>query len=652
MTTPIGWKFPPTNGGRVDGFNDPGIAHFNGAPLSSLARETIQNSLDASWRLGEPVHVTFELIDLTPEHLGRDELVRAINASKQAAKGDAKVENALEVARQVLERNKVPCLRVSDRNTTGLRGEQWRTLVKRQGVSFKPDVKGAGGSHGIGKYAPFAVSALRTVFYWTCYEEEGTEVELLQGKSVLMSHDSDDGETQGTGFYGIKDRCTELTSSDIPERFRLLETGQRSPVHGTSLYVAGFHGTRDWRRRIASSVIENFFYAIKQDHLKVIIDPDQSLTERGMLEMDRASLANWFDYLEENATGAEYAGDEDGSTLKQARVFWQLGDDGSPPVEKQDADLGHCRLWIRVQQGLPSKVAFVRRTGMLVTTQQRYLMRFPGCRDFAALCVFEDPLGNELLRNMENPQHDQFEPDRLSNGDKERGRRALKRITDWIRAEVRKAAAFPEGGTPKVLSELAAYLPDLQPDEPFDHSEHDPGETNEPGFGERLTLKLRPVRRPIPTPLPPDENSTEEGEGEDGDIGGSGGAGTGTNEGDGGTGGSGEGEGQGGTGGHGGGQVRRKGIPIVGVRILSIAGRENCYRLSFLADGDGAARLELEEAGDSSTIRRDDVRAVDDNVSLDSVALMKGERTELDITADGPIGGRAWRLLAVMAEGD
>jgi hypothetical protein len=43
MTTEeIGWRFPPTNGGRVDGFNDPGIANFNGAPLSSLARETIQ----------------------------------------------------------------------------------------------------------------------------------------------------------------------------------------------------------------------------------------------------------------------------------------------------------------------------------------------------------------------------------------------------------------------------------------------------------------------------------------------------------------------------------------------------------------------------------------------------------------------------------
>ena len=60
---------------------------------------------------------------------------------------------------------------------------------------------------------------------------------------------------------------------------------------------------------------------------------------------------------------------------------------------------------------------------MLVTTQQRNLIRFPGFRDFAALCVFEDPVGNELLRRMENPRHEQFEPDRLPEGDRERGRR-------------------------------------------------------------------------------------------------------------------------------------------------------------------------------------------------------------------------------------
>ena len=83
MSDDIGWRFPPTNGGRIDGFNDPGIAHFTGAPFASLARETIQNSLDARRAPDEPVHVSFELIDLHPVNVGQDELAMAINASIQ-----------------------------------------------------------------------------------------------------------------------------------------------------------------------------------------------------------------------------------------------------------------------------------------------------------------------------------------------------------------------------------------------------------------------------------------------------------------------------------------------------------------------------------------------------------------------------------------
>ena len=101
----------------------------------------------------------------------------------------------------------------------------------------------------------------------------------------------------------------------------------------------------------------------------------------------------------------------------------------------------------------------MRGTGMLVTAQQRGLIRFPGFRDFAALCVFEDPQGNELLREMENPQHDQFEPSRLPEQDRARGRRALNRITRWIRDEVKRVAGPPEGDGPTALPNCRHIFP-------------------------------------------------------------------------------------------------------------------------------------------------------------------------------------------------
>ncbi len=649
MSEEIGWQFPPTNGGRVDGFNDPGIAHFNGAPLASLARETIQNSLDARLESSsDPVHVSFELIGMDPEVIGRDELSRAIDSSLKKVADDPVASSALKTAAKSIKQNIIHCLRISDRNTTGLSGDHWRALVKMQGVSYKPEIEGAGGSHGIGKYAPFAVSTLRTVFYWTCFREGGEDRERFQGKSVLMSHNNTDGEeTQGTGFYGFTRNCQELTlPRQIPMQFRVLRE-QNRPIQGTSLAIMGFRETDDWRPRIAASAIGNFFFAIAKGQLTVIVEPDESV-ELPELEIDSQSLDDWFQYLTEKA--AFDATEDVDDTLQEARTFWDLSR-GEPTAEKQDVDLGHCRLWIRTAEGLSSKVAFVRRTGMLVTTQQSGLIRFHGFRDFASLCVFEDPAGNELLRRMENPKHDRFEPGRLPKDEQGRGRSALKRITSWIRAEIRKHAGPPEGARRTVLSELAVYLPDNSPDEPFDDGPDGGKGSKEPGFGEKVSVTLKPVRRPMPSPLPTGDGPDSNGGGEGNDTGVAGGAGTGEGGGGGGDGGQGEGEGKSGSGTRGGGSQTRR-IPVSRVRILPVSGQENCYQLSFVAGGDGVARLALEEAGDSSAMPRDDVRAVAEQMSLDCLPIVKGKRTVVEITADGPIDGRAWRVTATEVQED
>lgn len=647
MNETIGWHFPPTNGGMGAGFNDPGIAHFTGAPLASLARETIQNSLDARLASGNPVRVDFELISLNPEIVGRDELANAITACLQIAKesNDTIAIAPLEEASRTINSKAIHCLRVSDRNTTGLLGDHWRNLVKMQGVSYKPELEGqgAGGSHGIGKYAPFAVSALRSVFYWTYFSEDGKNQERFQGKSVLMSHCGADGEeTQGTGFYGFKKDCRELTGQElteqIPAQFRVFNLA-RLPQQGTSLTILGFRETDNWRKRIATSVIENFFFAIGTGSLTVIVEPDDS---SDLMELERDTIDKWFQHLmdDEDPGDSEAAAD---NPLRDAQIFWELSK-GEPIAEKQDGDLGHCKLWLRTDVGLPGKVAFVRGTGMLVTTRQKGLIRFSGFRDFAALCVFEDPEGNELLRRMENPQHDQFEPDRLPKEKRERGRKALKRVTDWVRSEIKKHAGPPEGGKRTVISELSQYLPDYQPEESFDDSNSDKDEGNsEPGFGDKVAVSLKPVRRPVPPRLPGNDGSNSEGDGED--LGNEGGAGTGNNGGGEGDGGQGEGGGQGGTGTRGG-SSNKQSVPVSAVRILPIAERENCCRLSFLAEADGIVRLNLAEAGDSSSIPRNDVRAISSKISLDRMRVKNGQRIEVEITADEPIDGRAWRLSA------
>lgn len=639
MASEVGWKFPPTNGGKEDGWNDPGIALFTGAPLSSLARETIQNSLDARRVDTQPVEVVFEVLSLGADEVGGVELREAVVASAHAADelGDIGARQALVEARDMLGLSKFPCLRVSDRNTTGLLEKNWHALVKIQGLSQKEGRLGAGGSYGIGKYAPFAVSALRTVFYWTCYEENGVTVEKFQGKAVLMSHGDATNRTQGTGFYGIKEACDALPGS-APPQIRILDV-QGHPLPGTSVLITGFNEERNWQRRIASSVIENYFYAIDKGNLKVMVEPDSNVAGLTEFEIDSGTLAGWFERLEDKSASEK---EEDGTALKRAKAYWKLVNGGIEPMEKQDHDLGHCKLFIRVGEGLHRGVALIRRTGMLVTDRQDGLIRFSMHQEFAAMCIFEDPSGNELLRRMENPQHDQFEPERLPEEEREKGRNALARITKWIREEIRKQAGPRDTGKAVALSELNALLPDLNPDEPFDDTatEGDAG-TKERGFTDKITLKLKPIRRSAAA-LPQAEQDDGEGYGDD--LGGSGGGAGSGNGGGGGSGGPGEGEGEGGTGGQSGGAVRKL-LPISAVRVLPIPGSGNRYHLTFKSHRTGVARIEIEEAGDSNTSPLEDVHAADGGA--DTRILTAGERASLEIVADKPIRDRALRVEAV-----
>ena len=646
MANGIGWHFPPTHGGREDGYNDSGIAHFRGAPIGSLARETIQNSLDAHDQGAEPVDVSFEVRSLSAEAFGLQELRQLIESCHERAGTDEDESAVRELSRALglLERGDVACLRISDQNTTGLTDRHWKALVKMQGLSVKQPDRDALGSHGQGKYAPFAVSPLRTVFYWTAYHENGEVVEKLQGKSVLMTHEGPEGPTQGTGFYGYRDGCRELALERIPKCFRVLgQAGE--PKAGTSLFILGFSGGEGWQRDLAGRVLVSFFHAVRIGKLETTIEPDEELQEHDLLTIDRNTIGAWFAYLIEAARTAGHEREQ--KDLDEAQVFWQLPEEHDQVFEKQDQDLGHCRLYLRVGEGLPSRVALVRRSGMLVTTDQHGLKRFPGFEDFAALCVFEDPRGNELLRDMENPQHNQFEPDFIRDRTKRsRGRAALKRVTAWIRDEIRAQAKPPETAATSAIREVAELLPDPYAED--DLGGGSAGNGIEKSFTDRIEeLALKPIRRRPSRGLSLDATEAEanaEGDGEQ--EGEQGGGGEASNQGGGGNGhGSGEGDGRGGTGSRGGSATARL-VPVHGVRILPLDDRCE-LEVSFDCTESGVAHLQVDEAGDTSAIPHADLIALDERgelIDLQRVKVEAGRRFHARIRSTEPIDDRAWRV--------
>ena len=236
------WSFPSNNNGDVNGISNSGIETFQGTPLKSLAREICQNSLDASLDKS-PVTVDFISFELSKEEIpGAEDLCDAFNRSL-AFWEPKKAQDFFNTALEVMNAEKIPFLRISDFNTTGLCGSDgeyntpWCNLTKSSGASDKAVT--SGGSFGIGKYAPFACSSFRTVFYSTL-DKDGKSA--YQGISRITSFRNDNNEiTSGVGYWGGEN------NAPVFNRQLALDPAYSRPKGktGTDVYIAGFRKSVD-----------------------------------------------------------------------------------------------------------------------------------------------------------------------------------------------------------------------------------------------------------------------------------------------------------------------------------------------------------------------------------------------------------------------
>ncbi|MDE0690815.1 MAG: hypothetical protein OXI55_01070 [Gammaproteobacteria bacterium] len=649
--TKIDWRFPPTGGGVEAGINDAGIVTFDGAPLASLAREVLQNSVDARASADRSVHVTFEIREVARSDFGGAILAEHIESCATAWQHDAKAARTFDRAREVLKSETVPVLGIIDSNTTGLAGDAWRGLVKTTGASFKSS-EFAGGSFGVGKAAPFTLSPLRTVFYWSSFEQDGATVERLQGKAVLVSHDHDFGNgpemTQATGFFGTVPDCEALAGNQIPVSLR---PTSKPGEAGTAVWVMAFEpsqaGAR-WQQAIARSVIVNFFYAIEKGDLEVLLEPDEGDGSDSDWEIKGTTIGHQFAKLV----------NEDDELVRRSSLYWNLTK--LDPVEVwNDEDLGSVKLWIGTEDdfpdvdSFPNRTALIRRTGMLITDEQQG-HRFRGLRDYVAVCVFDDEEGNELLRRMENPSHNQFEYSRLHTDDeKRRGRRALDRLRRWIREMLRQHASQKLAEVSDDVEELVDFLYTDQPGAFDDDTSRD----GQPSFGEVGGIRRKPPRTRVrvASPLAIEEGEHEGDAGDDGGDAGGGddGKGEGGNvPGTGGTRGTGDGLGTGGSGPKGGSKGGRRPIELTDVRVIVDPADTTRARVAFTATESVVGTVLAEEVGDSSAIKREDVLLLDDEgAEVAEVGLVTGRRHTLRLEGEADLNA-AWQIRAYAKESE
>ncbi len=165
MDKNLKWHFVSTGGGDEDGLNNSKVEYFAGDYNYYLARETIQNSIDARKDKSQPVEVVFKLENFTAQNFpGVDQMRDILKNAIDYWKESPETKTFLNSANKILSQKEIPFLRISDYNTVGLNGTDddkkggWYSLVRSTGNSSK--ASGEGGSFGIGKGAPFAASKI------------------------------------------------------------------------------------------------------------------------------------------------------------------------------------------------------------------------------------------------------------------------------------------------------------------------------------------------------------------------------------------------------------------------------------------------------------------------------------------------------------
>lgn len=387
----------------VDKFAD---SKFGMDKWTSFSREIIQNSLDARDDENAPVEVIFDLnkrlrIDDIP---GGDYIKYVLSRCAEKAT-NKQTKQAYQKGLEILGRPCVYCLKVSDSNTKGVetgRNKAWGAFVFDEGKSVKQR-PGSAGSHGVGKKVPFIISTCNTVFYATKnkYIEDGVEHSdvLVQGKTSLTNWDDENGKTKSAkGWYGIKNlndpsprnRILPIRNNDVDS---LHPYFVRNDKYGTDVIMVGvnvYDNEEAIKRIIISSILENFFVAIKEQSLKVVVF-GQTINSGNL----------------ESVYRTYYKATE---TLKNSmndllRVYAQ--EPVVLPVIRKSVELGSVELYFEANNELNRRYyTVVRDHGMKICEYRLNSNR--ANKVFTAIAIIRGEKLNTLLSELENAAHDTF----------------------------------------------------------------------------------------------------------------------------------------------------------------------------------------------------------------------------------------------------
>lgn len=438
----VGWRCPKDEAGRNFGFNNGDIAIFQDDPWYSLAREITQNTNDA--KLTDPAFLEFKLISVpTEEFPNKGEFIDILQDCKDASEiyesDSNRAKKFFANALKIMQKSTIPMLAIRDRNTTGIEGPsvngtKFHAFMKSTGASNKEAKSaGTGGSHGLGKSAPYTLSDLRTLFVVTKYKNEtsGKIDQLAQARACFRSNGKQGTEFQNMVYWGAKENFEPLSgsSSALPEWMtNSFSEANEEPETGTTLFVAGFRPNLDWEKLIAAYVIENFFAAIHAQELVVEVGDKYKI--------NKDTIATLFH--DEEIYSALKEQPKEPSRFDASKSSFQVITDENSVRETSQLrrNLGKTSVKILLGEDLPRQVGLVR-SGMLITHALPMLERFPGMKGFAAVVEVENQKGIDNIKALEDPRHENLSTAWLPDDKAEKlAKKQLAELSNFVRTRL------------------------------------------------------------------------------------------------------------------------------------------------------------------------------------------------------------------------
>lgn len=409
MENQITWHFNGNNFGPETGLDTSDMETFKKDPIGSLAREICQNSIDARLK-GKKVKVHFKTFEINKNSIpGKERLENEMKSCKEYKKNNLKIQDALDKMIKEINREKITCLRISDFNTTGLLGVEnnssaFYSLTKGSGISDKQGT--TGGSKGIGKYASFVASLFNTVFYST-KTIDNNKGYIGISKLCSSTIENSDEKTQGTGYYSLNKKNHPILEDLILDNSFIREES------GTDVYILGFNNEKEWKKELITKVLDSFFVAIYNEQLEVEVE-DIFISKSNIDEI----IENKELILEK-----EYA------NIKSQYIL--LSNENNLSSFKID-DLGEIKVYVK---------GYGREEASLATNKC-IMVRYPYMKIKAlptishvpcsAMCIIENNQLNEILRDIENPQHTDWELKRLDDSQRKEVRAIINNIKNTI----------------------------------------------------------------------------------------------------------------------------------------------------------------------------------------------------------------------------